>query len=184
MRLFIATRVADETARRIHAAFAPVRAGAGRASWVQKHAYHLTYAFIGERSEADAARIAAALPPAVARLNRYEGALSGGGFFPNERRPRVGWLAFESAETLAAIADAVRQSLDGIGIEHDRKAFRAHLTLVRIRDGWSQRDVGEFRRAAEALGRLEVVIDSVALYRSELRPEGARHEEIVAASLA
>jgi 2'-5' RNA ligase len=183
MRLFIATRLDDPAAERIHAAFAGARSCTGRASWVRPHAFHLTYAFIGEQNEGAAARIANALPAAVSGLGCYDGGLSGGGFFPNDRRPRVGWLAFEAPDPLNAIADSVRRELEASGVAYDRKAFRAHLTLVRIRDRWSARDVAEFRRSAEELGRVAVVIDRVSLFRSDLRPGGASHTEIASASI-
>lgn len=183
MRLFIATRLDEKAAERVYAAFGGARSCTGRASWVRPHAFHLTYAFLGERNEAVAARIAEALPGAVSGLARYDGALSGGGFFPNDRRPRVGWLAFEAPGGLKAISDSIRHMLDAIEVAYDRKAFRAHLTLVRIRDRWSAADAEEFHRAARAMGRVDVVLDRVSLYRSDLRPGGASHTEIASASI-
>lgn len=183
MRLFVASRIDETAARRIDQGLASAKARTSRATWVQPHAYHLTYAFLGEQDESARSRVAAALPADLAGLQAYAGVLSGGGFFPNDRGPRVGWLAIESPGALHAVADAVRRMLEGLAIRYDRKAFRPHLTVVRIRDRWGARDVAEFRKACEAIGRIDLTIDRVSLFRSELRPEGARHEEIAGVAL-
>lgn len=183
MRLFVATRLEESSAERIRSAFEQARSRAGRASWVEAHAFHLTYAFIGEQSAAVADRLAAAIPAALAGFRRYQGALSGCGFFPDERRPRVGWISFETPKALESIASAVRRVLDEQGVAFDRKAFKPHLTVVRIRDRWSGKDVAEFRQACVTMGRIEVTLDRVSLYRSELRRDGARHHEIASAVL-
>lgn len=183
MRLFIATRIEEPAASRIGRAFSGARSLASRASWVASHAYHLTFAFLGEHDQGVVDRIAERMPRAIGSLPRYDGALSGGGFFPNDRRPRVGWLAFERPGELVGIADAVRQMLEGEAIRYDTKPFRAHLTVVRIRERWSPSDVAEFRRACAALGRVEVTTSRVALYRSVLLPRGAQHLELAAVAL-
>jgi RNA 2',3'-cyclic 3'-phosphodiesterase len=184
MRLFIATRIEDPAATRIERAFSGARARVSRASWVPAHAYHLTFAFLGDHGREAVDRIAERLPRALAGLPRYEGALSGGGFFPSERRPRVGWLAFECPEPLVRIAEAVRGMLGDERIAFDAKPFRPHLTVVRIRDRWLPGDAKEFLRACDALGRVDVSAGRVALFRSELLPQGARHDELAAVELA
>ena len=184
MRLFIASRIEGSAVARVEEGLAPVRARVARASWVAGGSWHLTYAFLGEQDERVARTIGSRLPEALEGITRYEGALSGGGFFPDERRPKVGWLALESPAPLMRIADAVRRMLDAERVEYDRKPFRPHLTIVRIRDRWSARDVAELREACNALGRVEMSAGRVSLYRSELLPGGAKHHELAGVTLS
>lgn len=183
MRLFLATRLDDQAASRLAGSFSSTRSRTARASWVKPDAYHVTYAFLGEQPEAVANRIADALPAVTSDLSAWKGVLSGAGFFPDERRPRVGWIAFVPPEGLNLIARTVRQMLDGLPVSYDRKPFRPHLTIVRIRDRWAQKDVTEFTHAAETMGQIELELRRISLFRSELRPDGARHEELAAATL-
>jgi len=183
MRLFIASRLDRAAASRLEESMREVRKHAARASWVKNDAYHLTYAFLGEQDEKVASQIGERLPAIAEPLAPYRGKLSGGGFFPNDRRPRVGWVAFVAPEPLVDIATTVRNMLDDARIDFDRKAFRPHLTLVRIRDGWNRRDVADFQHACEKTNGLEVTIDRVSLFRSELSPAGARHQELVGVDL-
>lgn len=183
MRLFIATRIDEKTATRIADAFREVRSRIGRASWVPPHACHLTWAFLGDRDENEAGRVSDLLPRAVRALQPYDGAITGGGCFPNERRPRVGWLAFEQPDDLVKISEAVRHSLDQERIPYDEKAFKPHLTVVRVRQRWTAMDAREFLRACDDLGRVSVSLGRVSLFRSELLPEGAKHFEVAGADL-
>ena len=181
MRLFIASKVDEGVARRIDAGLRSIRSRVSRASWVSPDAYHLTYAFLGEQEATVVDRLRESM--AELRVRRYSGVLSGGGFFPNSRRPRVGWVSPEDPERLQAIAGAVRRMLDDMAVAYDSKPFRPHLTLVRIKQRWVKRDVDEFLRVVERLGRIEACIDRVALFRSELSTTGARHTELVTAQL-
>ena len=183
MRLFIATRLEDPAAGRLERGLAGVRARASRASWVSPHAYHLTYAFPGDQEQEVATTIGDALVRSLSGVPRYHGAISEAGFFPDERRPRVGWLAFEEPAPLTTVAVAVRQMLDLHRVNYDRKPFTPHLTVVRIRDPWTSDDMQMFGNACRAMGRTEVVVDRVSLFRSELRPAGAIHHELAVAVL-
>lgn len=183
MRLFVATRLGEAEASRIHSGFAAVRSRAPRASWARPHAFHLTYAFVGEQGEEVATRIGKGLAAAVRGLPPYVGAVHGGGFFPDDQRPRVGWLGFESPAALLAVADGVRRMLDDQGVPFDSKAFQPHLTVARIREPWSAEHVAQFKRACDALGRIEVVLDRVSLFRSDPGPDGMKHIEVAWAVL-
>ena len=103
----------------------PLAACGGRplpvASW------HLTLAYLGPLSDADARRAAAVaadlvLPAMELRLARF-------GYFA---RPRVLWLGLSpDVPALTAFVDRLRLELTRAGLEPDRQAFHAHLSLAR-----------------------------------------------------
>jgi len=88
--------------------------------------FHLTLAFIGELAVAWAPQIcqylAAIRPPqfvwTIDRVACFE-------------RARVAWAGGPEPAQLAALAHKVRAGLDGLGVPYDRKAFVAHVTLLR-----------------------------------------------------
>jgi RNA 2',3'-cyclic 3'-phosphodiesterase len=135
-------------------------------------ALHLTLAFLGERSEDDAGRAAAALPA----LARPVGGLSAAAvrWLP-PRRPRV--LAVELADfgvALGALQRAVVAALvDAIGFEPEARPYLPHVTVARVRSG-----ARAPRRALEppALGTFGAV--ALTLLRSRLSPQGARYEAL------
>ncbi|MCM2314133.1 MAG: RNA 2',3'-cyclic phosphodiesterase [Thermoanaerobaculia bacterium] len=183
MRLFVAYRIGAESAARVAAVVSSIRTRLPRASWVGRDAYHLTFAFLGEHDPEVVPRVSAALKAATAGLAPVEARLTGGGFFPDERRPRVGWIAVEPHAPVIAVAASVRSSIAACGIRFDEKPFKAHLTLVRIRDEWKARDAALFAEAIDAAGRIPFELDRVSLFESRLLPSGAVHTELAHAAL-
>lgn len=183
MRLFVAYRIGAEPAARVASVVSAIRTRLPRASWAGRDSYHLTCAFLGEHDPEVVPQVSAALTAAAAGLAPVEAGLTGGGFFPNERRPRVGWIAVEPHEPVIAVADAVRASIAGCGIRFDEKPFKAHLTLVRIRDEWTARDAALFTEAIDAAGAIPLRLDRVSLFESRLLPSGAVHSELAHAEL-
>jgi 2'-5' RNA ligase len=64
------------------------------------------------------------------------------------------------------------------GVSFDAKPFKAHLTLVRIRDPWRPADTERFLQAVGAAGEIRFTIDRISLFESRLLPSGAVHEEL------
>jgi RNA 2',3'-cyclic 3'-phosphodiesterase len=99
--------------------------------------------------------------------------------FPDHDRPRIVYLGVVAgrAELLALAAD-VEAELVGLGFPRERRPFRPHVTLGRIR---SPRDAERFRAARAAAGDrtlLSTVVDALLLKASELRPSGAQHSTL------
>lgn len=183
MRLFVAHRIAGEAAGRVARVAAALRSKLPRGAWVGRDAYHLTFAFLGEQSPGDVPRLREALARALEPFGAVEAELAGGGFFPNAQRPRVGWIAIEPHERVEAIARPVRDAVARSGLRFDEKPFRAHLTLVRIREPWRREDADAFVRGVGAEGAIPFRIDRVSLFESRLLPSGAVHEELAGFAL-
>jgi len=145
--------------------------------WVRSESIHATIRFLGEvpreldgRARPAWRRAARAVPGFRFRLGQL-------GCFPPSGRPRVAWVGMidEPAGSLAALASRVEAEARGLGFEAERRPFRPHLTLARAA-----------RAGRPVLGRAAVDHGSVAhagelrLFRSELRPDGARYTALEA----
>lgn len=175
MRLFIATSFPVAIMRDLNARVGAVRPKLAQASWVRPETQHLTFAFLGEQEEALVDTIEPALKERLANLPRFEARLRGCGFFPNARRPRVGWIGLSPEQPFIEIANAVREVVTQAGVELDRAAFKPHLTLMRIRDSWPHGCIETFERALGTLESEPFTVDTVTLYSSKLSPQGAVH---------
>ncbi|SDS99842.1 RNA 2',3'-cyclic phosphodiesterase [Pseudomonas oryzae] len=124
---------------------------------------HLTLAFLGQQPSArleELQLLAAAIEvaPFELRLDRL-----GGG--------RQGLLWLEPShlpDELAALAGALQQRLQAIGIALDRRPLRAHLTLVRHAGARPREAHPDFAWAAERF----------VLYASEPSARGVRYREL------
>jgi 2'-5' RNA ligase len=156
-----------------------------RIAWVRPHAWHTTLDFLGDWPRARVPELVAALRDAVAPLGPFAATAGEVGGFPSLARPRVLVLHLESGGRLEELARTVRTRVDALwpGGPQDRKPFRAHLTLARIKA-----PLASHQRAL--LGRIVFVpwdpfpVTQVHLVRSELGRGGARHSDLTRAPLA
>jgi len=183
MRLFVAYRLADAAAARVAMIAASVKERLPKGSWVGAHSYHLTFAFLGEQKREVVPKIVEAIGLAVSPIAAVDARLASGGFFPNARHARVGFVAVEPQGEVEAIAAPVREAIASCGVSFDTKEFKAHLTLVRIRDAWDRPGTEAFLGAVAAVGEIAFRLDRVSLFESRLLPGGAVHDEIAGLQL-
>ena len=135
MRLFVALNLPSEIQKEIQhwqnrwQKFFPAPA----VRWVKVANIHLTLCFLGEideHTEKDIAKNLAGINcPGKISLR-----ISGVGFFPEVKKPRVFYLQIENPENnLSILAENVRQISQQIITLPDDKPFRPHLTVARIK---------------------------------------------------
>lgn len=178
LRLFVGWPLPAGVRDEIVEALAPLRAKLPRASWTRPETYHVTFAFLGDHSEAVVPRLAEELDQVVHNVVETSVVARAPGFFPSIKRPRVGWIALEPAAALGEVAGRVRGAVRRAGLTMDEKPFASHLTLVRIREGWPPTAAQAF---LDRLGPFETTaapFGFVSLYSSRLEPSGAIHTEL------
>lgn len=147
-----------------------------KVGWTRPGIWHLTLKFLGDTDEGRVPAIADALD--AIELPAFTMQAGGAGVFPRIQHPRVVWLGLkQGAEQCAELAMAIEDSLDAIGIAREKKQFRPHLTLGRVRklakDNWQ----GVVDVAA-ARAWPEFTAKAFTLWQSDLRPTGAVHTPI------
>jgi 2'-5' RNA ligase len=175
MRLFVAATVPEEIRHHLEEKVRPLRARLPRGSWVKAEAQHFTLAFLGERDAALIDELSTRLEEEVHTTSSFEARLRGCGFFPTPRRARVGWIGISPEAPLQAVAGRVRDAVTAAGVALDRAEFKAHLTLVRIKEPWNSSAVSTFTHALEQYESAPFRIDQVTLYQSQLGSGGATH---------
>ena len=187
MRLFVAIDVSDETRaqlRRVRDALETRLAASRkppRVTWVAETAAHVTVRFIGEVSEDTAEKVKAALAQPFDQ-RAYEVVFEGVGVFPNARRPRVVWIgAPRGQEETAAVAAVVNARLEPIVGKDEERAFRAHLTVARVKEP-APFDWDAALSTIDA-GRSRSPIDHVTLYQSKTSPQGPAYTALCAVPL-
>lgn len=139
---------------------------------------HVTLAFLGSRSDAEAAAARELLPALARPLGEL---CTGGALWLPPRRPGVLSLALETTPTLAALHDDLVAALgSAIGFEPERRRFRPHVTVGRV----ARATRVDTRDALDPPApRLRFQARGLVLYRSRTTPEGARYERLGGAEL-
>lgn len=176
MRLFVAINLDDTVRTAVETLVQDLKRSAGVLRWVRPEAMHLTLKFIGEAEEDRLAPIKQALAgvktaaPAVVEYREV-------GFLPNERRPRVLFVAVTENPVLSELAQKVEDALAPLGIEKEDRAFRPHLTLARFKKG-NESAVPKLKEVIASLPSREfgqIRAEEFHLYQSELSPGGAKY---------
>jgi 2'-5' RNA ligase len=138
---------------------------------VDPSAMHLTLAFLGHRALDEVeplSDLVGSLEPERPTL-RTAGAL-----WLSPRRPHVLTVAIDDVDgRLAALHDRLWEGLEELGLERERRPFRPHLTVARVRHGWT----APSRRLAPLEDR-ELTPQAVVLYRSYLGAGPVRYEPL------
>jgi 2'-5' RNA ligase len=181
LRAFFAVELDAGLREEARAAADVLRARIGRTDgarpdirWTREGGWHVTLRFLGHLSASRLGELIADARRALGVLAPFELQLSGPVAFP-PRRPRVLALDVVPREPLAAIAAALERVAIARGFEAERRAFRPHVTLGRIRRGrLAARAIDDLAALVET-GRIAQPVREVALLRSELLRSGARY---------
>jgi 2'-5' RNA ligase len=181
MRVFLAVSCGQRFAAEVTTALDDWRAGpAGRipVRWTLPETWHLTLQFLGEWPEDRLAGLKTALE-AVRGQSAFSLIPGRIGGFPDLKSPRVLFLHMADDGQVARLAGCVRAIVDKTWRQgpQDNRAFRAHLTLARVRSRLSRSDINLLQELK--LDNLpDVAVDGFSLVASELLPEGSRYTEL------
>jgi RNA 2',3'-cyclic 3'-phosphodiesterase len=146
---------------------------------VPAEALHVTLAFLGWRPQAAVADIGRVALHAVAGLPAACLTPADTAALP-KRQPRV--IALDLVDAGGHATEAQRAVASALGEagwhEAERRRFRPHLTVARVERG-GHGPQGPFPTAP----REAFCAGAVVLYRSDLRPEGARYTALARAAL-
>lgn len=152
---------------------------------VRREALHVTLKFLGEMPEGRVGEITATIARVAARFSGFELQLQDVGRLPS-RRPRVVFADLVDPDrprsAIIELASALEEALAVVGFAPEKRPFRPHVTLARIR-GKPPIELEELQRAYDQVRLGTVVIDQVELVRSELGAEGPRYSILATVKL-
>lgn len=175
MRIFIAACVPEpirESLSRLQSSL--FDEGLRHIRWVRSSEVHLTLRFCGEISSQARGLLSEKLAPGAPFLP-FEARIGTFGVFPKRGAPRVLFLGLEPSSALVALANWVEKRVQEAGLPPESRPFQPHLTVGRFRPGSPPVSLTGLP-LAPALLDARFHVDSVAVFRSHLGAQGARHE--------
>ena len=175
IRAFIAVDLDPQVIKRIDAAILQLKPNLPAVRWIPQANFHLTLKFLDAIREEQVDEIHAALAEQLQPFSRCVISAKGLGVFPDSRRPRILWVGVES-DKLALLAAQIETALAPLGFAPEARGFKAHLTIGRWREpSRVSRELiavlGKWRGAEFG----QSTIDTVNLFQSVLKPEGAEY---------
>ena len=189
LRAFVALEIPPKVQKDIYQATSNLRRGTGSlVRWVPAENMHLTLKFLGDISPANVEFLTQMIRTEADSFHCFEIHLAGLGSFPNPKRPRVIYIRIQAPAELEALQHAVESATRRLGYESDDRSFSPHLTIGRVKNAtrMSAADQQKIRHALEeteidSLGTARV--DSVHLYKSDLKPTGSVYTKLFSAPL-
>ena len=139
---------------------------------------HLTVKFLGDTEDGLVPEIEGAIREACTDVHPFEITVRGTGAFPSLSRMNVVWVGVEGAEPIARVAAVLDASLESLGFAAERRPWKAHVTLARVK---GHQDLDRVRRLLEA-HRDDVFgghrVDRIFLKKSVLTPSGAKYSVV------
>jgi 2'-5' RNA ligase len=175
------TFLAVEVAPAIHAALVDLKrelsASGAAVRWVRDDALHATIRFLGSLPDTQLPVLRAALTEAVGATAPPHAAVRGLGVFPTLKRPRVVWVGLDCA-ALSEIAARVDAAVSPLGFAPEGRAFKAHITLGRVKSaqGWPPLEAALRAHATRDFG--SCALAELAAFRSDLRRDGAVYTKL------
>jgi RNA 2',3'-cyclic 3'-phosphodiesterase len=189
LRAFIAVEIPLGLRESVCKATASLQNGVGSAvRWVPMENMHLTLKFLGDVSPANVEMLSQMLRAEADLFHCFDLRLIGLGSFPNLKRPRVLYIGIQAPATLEALQRGFESASRRLGYESEERVFSPHLTIGRVKHASrvTATEQQTIRRAIEetridSLGTARV--DSVHLYKSDLKPTGSVYTRLYSAPL-
>ena len=169
IRAFIAFELPGEIKSLLGVLAAGLGQKARGVKWVQPEGLHVTLKFLGAIEEGLVPLLSRELDAIARQYPRFQVSLFRLGAFPNLERPRVIWAGLGGqTRAMGEIARKIDMAGSRYGLEPEKKPFRAHITIGRLK-------VPSVVDVAQEVKESPFTIEHIVLYKSELSPSGARY---------
>ena len=155
--------------------------------WVEPEQMHWTLAFLGDVPLDDIPGVCRAVQKGAERISPFDLHAQGAGAFPNAEKPRTIWLgASQGSDEMITLHDAIEAELEKLGFRGERRRYRPHLTLGRVRRS-APHEVAQLGELVEQYANFDagsIHIDEVVVFSSRLSSSGPSYDELGRAVLA
>ena len=154
--------------------------------WSNPQDLHLTLNFLGDVPDDKLPRICEIMRETLAQHPPFSFELCGLGAFPKPTRPKIVWVGVGNGRSpLSKIFYDLADSLDELRLDRDRKGFRPHITIGRIRpaERWPDSMIEHLSEENEvSIG--SVSVEEILLYSSHQEKSETVHTVMDRVSLA
>ncbi len=147
--------------------------------WVKSINLHMTLSFLGDVDPSDIEIVARVLSETVAAYPVFELVPRGVGVFPSLRRPRIVWTGIAGqTDILRSMQESVQNALVPLGFSTQKRPYRSHLTLGRIKDRIDQSQLVDALRAQQDFVSQAFSVPDLVMFQSELHPHGPQYTKL------
>jgi 2'-5' RNA ligase len=173
IRLFVALKIPDVVKSEIFKHCYAAAESPSDYRWEDKDKVHLTLKFIGEVKEELLPQITDELE-FVKNYSSFDCKISRFGFFFRDNQAKILWCNVETDDSIVLLVDQLNIRLQKYDIEIEKRKFKGHLTLMRIKKPVSENFIKRFKEYS--FNPIEFNANEIALIQSVLKPVGSEYK--------
>ena len=175
IRLFVALKIPENIKKQLLNICYEIIPDPSQYRWETTDKIHLTLKFIGEVEQNLVQHISTELD-FVKNYRSFDFSISRFGFFFRDRKPKILWAGLQFDDAIFDLVEEINKRMEIFNIEPERKKFKAHLTLLRIKSNFDENVINTFNNYR--FDKLNFKTKNIALVKSELSQSGAQYTEI------
>ncbi|MFQ5952743.1 MAG: RNA 2',3'-cyclic phosphodiesterase [Candidatus Omnitrophota bacterium] len=184
IRSFIALELSDEARAELSRIEGILEKAGANVKWVKPESIHLTLKFLGYVTEEKVASITKRLERIASECAPFDVTLSNIGVFPGWGYPRVIWIGTEEgSDKVKDLAKLVEEAMAEEGFEKEKRPFKSHLTVGRVRSGKNKDRLKEEAQSIK-VKPASSHIKRIVLFKSDLSPKGAVYTPLFTANFS
>lgn len=176
-RLFIAIALSEQQKTELGALQQKIKGYLDGVRWVRPEGLHLTLKFLGETDPGRFEAVKAAMEETGSSAGSFVVTYGQSGVFPSPQRARVVWIGLTKGETaVRELAVKLDRALKRRGFKPEKRSFKPHLTIGRIRDTLAREKVQQFIEREGSFETGSSRVEEIILFESKLSPQGASYQ--------
>ncbi|MBU4288720.1 MAG: RNA 2',3'-cyclic phosphodiesterase [Proteobacteria bacterium] len=185
IRTFIAFKLPKNIISYIRKIQEDIKSYAFKVRWVNLENIHITLKFLGNINYTDIERISETIITSVNGYAPISLEVKGAGVFPNIKRPRVIWVGITGEiKKLTGIQKDIEQNLEKLGFPPEKRPFKGHLTLGRIKGKIDPKKLLDAMKKFEKFESELFIADKIFLFKSDLKSTGSVYTELMGKRLS
>lgn len=173
IRLFVALKIPDVVKSEIFKHCHAASENPSDYRWEDKDKFHLTLKFIGEVKEELLPQITDELE-FVENYSSFNCTISRFGFFFRDNQAKILWCNVETDDSIVLLVDQLNNRLQKYDIEIEKRKFKGHLTLLRIKKQVSENFIKRFKEYSFI--PIKFNANEITLIQSVLKPSGSEYK--------
>ena len=173
IRLFVALKIPDEIKEKIFSYGFDAAENPSGYKWEAKEKIHLTLKFIGDVKDDLLQGIIDEID-FIGDYSVFDCTISKFGFFFRDSEAKILWCNLETDDSIISLVDELNDRLKKYGIEVEKRKFKGHVTLLRIKNRVSENFIKRIKEYK--FNPIEFKANEISLIQSVLKPTGSEYK--------
>jgi 2'-5' RNA ligase len=175
-RIFAALEIPNDSLNKIIEIRDQIYPDDGVVRWEKRSKLHITLKFYGEVDTAMITDIIAILKKSISEYSAFNLVFNKFGVFKHKGDPKIIYAGIKENKHLADLADKINDASAIIGFTTDKRKFKPHLTLLRVRGKEDKNKLKNFFHYE--INEIDFIANKITLYESTLLKSGSLYNEI------